>query len=162
MSPEEREAFRQRMQNATPEERQRMREARLAAGGAGGGTGREPGASRAAGARRRADATTRTAAEPAAEAPKITTRPVWVLRDGKLARAVVRVSVSDGAALAVVDGAISEGDVVVTGVTQPAAQPQAAGNPLMPFGGRAPGGFGGAGGNNNRNPAGGAAGGARR
>jgi HlyD family secretion protein len=170
MSPEEREAFRQRMQNATPEERQRMREARLAAGGgfgAGrrgeGGTGAAPGAS-ATGTRRegRAGRGPDTAAEPAAEAPKITTRPVWVLRDGKLARAVVRVSVSDGAALAVVDGALSEGDVVVTGVTQPAAQPQAAGNPLMPFGGRAPGGFGGAGGNNNRNPAGGAAGGARR
>ncbi len=167
MSPEEREAFRQRMQNATPEERQRMREARLAgsggaAGGAAGGAVPEPGAGRAVGARRRAQDTTRTAAEPAPEAPKITTRPVWVLRDGKLARAVVRVGVSDGAALAVVDGALSEGDVVVTGVTQPAAQAQAAGNPLMPFGGRAPGGFGGAGGNNNRNGAGGAAGGARR
>lgn len=182
MSPEEREAFRQRMQNATPEERQRMREARLAAGGGpprgfGGGDGRAPGAGGGFGARRRGDghgtaagaagagaprparsARGAAAAEPAAEAPKITTRPVWVLREGKLARVVVRVSVSDGAAMAVVDGGLTEGDVVVTGVTQPAAQPQAAGNPLMPFGGRPPGGFGG--GNNTRTP--GAAGGARR
>ena len=91
--------------------------------------------------------------------PKITVRPVWLLRDGKLQRAVVRVSVSDGAAMAVVDGAIAEGDVVVTGVAQPAAaSAPGTGNPLMPFGGRPPGGFGG----NNRNAAGGAAGGARR
>lgn len=176
MSPEEREAFRQRMQNATPEERQRMREERRAAGGgfggeAGGGA-RESGDGRPSGARRRGEGPAApqpragraagTAAEPALEPPKITTRPVWVLREGKLARAIVRVSVSDGAALAVVDGALKEGDVVVTGVAQPAAQAQGTGNPLMPFGGRAPGGFGGGGGNANRNPAGGATGGGRR
>ncbi|MGE0394236.1 MAG: efflux RND transporter periplasmic adaptor subunit, partial [Vicinamibacterales bacterium] len=156
MSPEEREAFRQRMQNATPEERQRMRAERLAAGGGAGGAGggvRGGDDPRAERAPRGGGADT-----PAVEPPKITVRPVWVLRDGQLARAVVRVSVSDGAALAVVDGALKEGDLVVTGVTQPAAQPQAAGNPLMPFGGRPPGGFGGG---NNRN-GGGAAGGARR
>jgi HlyD family secretion protein len=180
LSPEEREAFRQRMQNVTPEERQRMREARQAAGGFafGGGDGQAFGRRRGGdtagaaatdgGVRQgrpgRAGVRGNAAANAAAEAPKITTRPVWVLRDGKLDRAVVRVSVSDGAAMAVVDGALAEGDVVVTGVTQPAPQAQAARNPLMPFGGRPPGasggGFGGGGGGNNRNM--GAAGGAVR
>jgi len=153
MSAEDRAAFRERLQNATPEERQRMREARR-----GGGAD----APAASGASRRTR-TSRTAApeqEPAVEAPTITTRPVWVLRGGQLARVIVRVSVSDGAALAVVDGALAEGDLVVTGVTQPAAQAQqGTGNPLMPFGGRAPGGFGGTG---NRNTGGGTGGGTRR
>lgn len=163
MTPEEREAFRQRMQNMSPEERQRFREARRGRGempGGEGGPGR-PGAdgARPPGARPARPARATADEGEAPVVPKITVRPVWLLRDGKLQRAVVRVSVSDGAAMAVVDGAIAEGDVVVTGVAQPAAaSAPGTGNPLMPFGGRPPGGFGG----NNRNAAGGAAGGARR
>ncbi len=184
MSPEAREAFRQRMQNATPEERQRMREERRAAGGGtgpgagpgsetGGGGGRfanlSPeeraalrqrmqggapdgsqggrqgrGTSRAAG---RINAAQEIGGGPV-EPPRITTRPVWLLKDGKLERVALRVSISDGAVVAVVDGPLKVGDVVVTGVSQPAAaQAQGTGNPLMPFGGRFPGPQGGGGGN---------------
>lgn len=157
MTPEEREAFRQRMQNLSPEDRQRFREGRRGRGETAGGDG-GPDRAGAAGERPQAARPNRPARAAVGEAeapvePKITVRPVWLLRDGKLQRAVVRVSVSDGAAMAVVDGAIAEGDVVVTGVAQPAAAPtMGTGNPLMPFGGRSPGGFGGG----NRNATGGA------
>ena len=170
MSPEERDAFRQRMQNMTPEAReafrQRMREGGGPAGSVPPGAGPRTATPLVGG--RRAPVGGRNGAPAEAvvapiEPPKITVRPVWLLRDGKLERAVVRVSISDGVALAVVDGPVQEGDVVVTGMTQPAAQAQGAGNPLMPFGGqRFPGGggFGGAGGGNaNRNGGAGAAGG---
>ena len=189
MSPEASEAFRQRMQNATPEERQRMREERRAAGGgtgpgggpgagAGGGGGRFASLSpeeRAAlrqrmqgdipdGSQRGRQGEGRGTSRPAArgtvageigggpvEPPRITMRPVWLLKDGKLERVPLRVSISDGAAVAVVDGPLTEGDVVVTGVSQPAAaRAQGTGNPLMPFGGRFPGAPGGAGGGANR------------
>jgi len=141
-----------RFANMSAEERQRMREARRAGAG-------DPATAPGAGNRTQANRAGAPEEEPAAEAPKITTRPVWVLRDGQLARVIVRVSVSDGAAMAVVDGALAEGDLVVTGVAQPAQAQQGTGNPLMPFGGRAPGGFGG---NSNRNTGGGAGGGVRR
>ena len=202
MSPEAREAFRQRMQNATPEERQRMREERRTGGGGnGGGEGAGPGSGPGSGAGggggrfanlspeeraalrqrmqggapagrqrgRQSQGTNKPAGRGAvveeigggpAEPPRITMRPVWLLRDGKLERVPLRVSISDGAAVAVVDGPIKDGDVVVTGVSQPAAaRTQGAGNPLMPFGGRFPGPQGGAGGGAGNRPAGG--GGAR-
>ena len=168
MSPEAREAFRQRMQNATPEERQRMREERRAAGGGEGG---ERGALRQrmqgsttdgsqSGSQRGRQGEGRGTSRPAArgtvateigggpvEPPRITMRPVWLLRDGKLERVPLRVSISDGAAVAVIGGPLKEGDVVVTGVSQPtAARAQGTGNPLMPFGGRFPGPQGGGGG----------------
>ena len=155
MTPEAREAF-----------RQRMREGGGPAGSVPPGAGPRTATPLVGG--RRAPVGGRNGAPAEAvvapiEPPKITVRPVWLLRDGKLERAVVRVSISDGVALAVVDGPVQEGDVVVTGMTQPAAQAQGAGNPLMPFGGqRFPGGggFGGAGGGNaNRNGGAGAAGG---
>lgn len=168
MSPEAREAFRQRMQNATPEERQRMREERRA-GGAGPFAGMSPeeretfrqrmqggppdgsqrgrqgrGTSRPAGQSKAAQEIGGGPVEP----PRITTRPVWLLKDGKLERVPLRVSISDGAVVAVVGGPLTEGDVVVTGVSQPAAaRAQGTGNPLMPFGGRFPGPQGGGGGN---------------
>ena len=191
MSPEAREAFRQRMQNATPEERQRFREERQAAGGgagsgagpgsgAGGGGGRFASLSpeeRAAlrqrmrgdtpdGSQRGRQGEGRGPSRPPArgtvageigggpvEPPRITMRPVWLLKDGKLERVPLRVSISDGAAVAVVGGPLNEGDVVVTGVSQPAAaRAQGTGNPLMPFGGRFPGAPGGAGGGAGNRP----------
>lgn len=157
LSPEERAAFRERMQNMSPEERdafrQRMREGGPPAGGgapAGGRAGADRGASAktpGAGSRRPVVGGRNGAPGEvpfaAAEPPRVTTRAVWLLRDGKLERAVVRVSVSDGAALALVEGSVNEGDLVVTGVAQPTAQAPGAGNPLMPFGGRFPGAPGG-------------------
>lgn len=188
MSPEAREAFRQRMQDATPEDRQRMREERRAAfggdaagpgSGMGGGGGRfanlspeeraalrqrmqgsTPEASQGRGTSRPAAARGNVAEEIGGgpvEPPRITMRPVWILRDGKLERVPVRVSISDGAAMAVVGGPLKEGDVVVTGVTQPAtARVQGTGNPLMPFGGRFPGRQGGGAGGNRTTGGGGA------
>jgi HlyD family secretion protein len=164
MSPEAREAFRQRMQNATPEERQRMREERRAAGGGEGGErgalrqrmqgstpdGSQPGRQGEGRGTSRPAARGTVATEIGGgpvEPPRITMRPVWLLRDGKLERVPLRVSISDGAAVAVVGGPLKEGDVVVTGVSQPAAaRAQGTGNPLMPFGGRFPGPQGGGGG----------------
>ncbi|MEQ1897663.1 MAG: efflux RND transporter periplasmic adaptor subunit [Vicinamibacterales bacterium] len=161
MSPEAREAFRQRMQNATPEERQRMREERRPERAAFRQRmqGSTPAASQGRGTSRpaaRGTVATEIGGGPV-EPPRITMRPVWLLRDGKLERVPLRVSISDGAAVAVVSGPIKEGDVVVTGVSQPAAaRAQGTGNPLMPFGGRFPGPQGGGGGGGgNRTPGGG-------
>ena len=135
--------------------------------GAGTGGGRAPAAAGGAAEGRQGRGANRPAARGnvateigggPVEPPRITMRPVWLLRDGKLARVPLRVSISDGAAVAVVDGPIKEGDVVVTGVSQPAAaRAQGTGNPLMPFGGRFPGPQGGAGGGGNRTTGGGGA-----
>lgn len=169
MSEEERQAFRQRMQAMSPEERQKFFESRRGMGGPGGpgGPGGFGRGAAAAGGRRQAQAGGRNGAPGEVgggpvEPPKITPRMVWVLRNGKLERTLVRVSISDGTAMAVVDGALQEGDAVVTGVTLPAAQAQGAGNPLMPFGGRFPGGPGGGGQGGARQGAGAAGGGGAR
>jgi HlyD family secretion protein len=70
------------------------------------------------------------------EPQRVTRRPVWLLRNGRLERVQLRLSINDGVAMAVVDGPVMEGDMVVTGVSQPAAKARGGGNPLMPFGGR--------------------------
>ena len=134
LSPEERAALRQRMQGDIPDGSQRGRQ------GEGRGTSRPAARGTVAG---------EIGGGPV-EPPRITMRPVWLLKDGKLERVPLRVSISDGAAVAVVGGPLNEGDVVVTGVSQPAAaRAQGTGNPLMPFGGRFPGAPGGAGGGAN-------------
>ncbi len=174
MSPEERQQMRERMQNMSPEERQQMRE-RFMRQREGGDQPAGDAAAQAAPGRQQAPARAgqppakpasgnAAAAEAAApkEAPRPVMRPVWVLENGKIQRLVVPTGISDGAMTAVLGGPLKEGAKVVTGVVQPqAAQGGGGANPLMPFGGRFPGGgggrnFGGGGaGGGNRGPAGG-------
>jgi HlyD family secretion protein len=62
---------------------------------------------------------------------------VWVLRDGKLQLVRVRTGVTDGAMTAIVGGELTEGDRVVTGITEPGATATSqTANPLLPFGRR--------------------------
>jgi HlyD family secretion protein len=63
---------------------------------------------------------------------------VWVLRDGKLQLVRVRTGVTDGAETGIVGGELKEGQLVVTGVSDPgaAATQQANTSPLIPFGRR--------------------------
>jgi HlyD family secretion protein len=68
---------------------------------------------------------------------------VWTIRNGALEPVRVRTGVSDGAMTAVVDGALKEGDQVVTGMAeQGTTAAQASTSPLLPFGGRRAGGAG--------------------
>lgn len=136
MTPAQREQMRERMQQMSPEERQRMRGrfGRGAGGGAPAGM-RGPGGGR------------RTVADGAPGTPRVTTRPIWVLNAGRLERVEVRTGISDGIVQAVVGGPLEQGSQVVTGVT--AAREVAAqggGNPLMPSFGRFRGGRSGGGG----------------
>jgi multidrug efflux pump subunit AcrA (membrane-fusion protein) len=62
---------------------------------------------------------------------------VWALRDGKLQLLRVRTGVTDGAMTAIVGGGLTEGDRVVTGITEPGATATSrTANPLLPFGRR--------------------------
>lgn len=64
---------------------------------------------------------------------------VWLSVDGLLESAPVRLGISDGSYTAVLGGALSEGDQVVTGITVPAGVSATNSSPLLPFGGRRPG-----------------------
>ena len=44
-------------------------------------------------------------------------RPVWVLRDGKPVRTLLRTGITDGSQTEIVDGELKEGDLVITDVT---------------------------------------------
>ena len=63
---------------------------------------------------------------------------VWALREGRLELVRVRTGVTDGAVTAIVGGDLKEGDVVVTGITEPGATAttQTTASPLLPFGRR--------------------------
>ena len=71
-------------------------------------------------------------------------RAVWIMADGRLEPVPVRAGVSDGANTAIVEGSLSEGVEVATGVAaaQTASAAPAGGSPLLP---RFPGGNRGAG-----------------
>jgi len=65
---------------------------------------------------------------------------VWALRGDRLEPVSVRVGITDGATTAILDGELTEGTLVVTGVSSSAAAAPAAASPLLPFGGRRAGG----------------------
>ena len=148
--------MRERMQNMSPEERERMRGqfGGGAEGGRRGGFGGEGG--NAGGGRRQRQGAQASGlagsrgvrSGQAAEAPpRPVFRPVWLLKDGKLEQVRLRIGINDGAMTAVLDGPIQQGALVVTGVAQ-AQSAQQGGNPLFggrgfPGGGFPGGGFGG-------------------
>jgi HlyD family secretion protein len=65
---------------------------------------------------------------------------VWISKDGQLEQVSVRVSITDGRYTAVLPGTLSEGAEVVTSITRPSTASTTTGSPLLPFGGRPPGG----------------------
>ena len=66
---------------------------------------------------------------------------VWTLQNGQLHPVRVRTGVSDGTVTAIVDGELTESTQVITGVASAnAAARQSTSSPLLPFGGRRPGG----------------------
>jgi HlyD family secretion protein len=69
-------------------------------------------------------------------------RPVvWVVVDGRLERVPVRTGITDGSQTAVLEGALAEGTQVVTGFAAEAVGTSGTSrSPLLPFGGRSPGG----------------------
>jgi HlyD family secretion protein len=68
---------------------------------------------------------------------------VWVLQNGEVKPVPVQPGISDGATTAVPEGTVAEGAQVVTGQTGGSTARGAGGSPLLPFGGRRPGGAGG-------------------
>ena len=132
--PEEGQQLQDRVQQASPEERQRLR-AQFGQG------------TRASGQGRGEDQAPPRAAAPAAVVPsRPVVRPIWVLTNGHLERALVNIGISDGAVTAVLSGPLQPGAQVVTGVAQAQTATQGGANPLLPFGGRFPGQQGGRGG----------------
>jgi hypothetical protein len=69
---------------------------------------------------------------------------VWVSVDGRLVPTPVGIGISDGSYTAVLGGPLSEGAQVVTGITMPSGTSGTSTSPLLPFGGRRPGGSRGA------------------
>ena len=69
---------------------------------------------------------------------------VWVSVDGRLVPTAVGIGISDGSYTAVLGGPLSEGAQVVTGITMPSGTSGTSTSPLLPFGGRRPGGSRGA------------------
>jgi HlyD family secretion protein len=154
MSDAQRAAFRERMRNATPEERQRVRDSLMTATAGGGPAGGGSGADLV----RRGPATghaLHTAPEPGAgsqiEPPAEPTpyRPgtVYLLVDGKPQRTRVMTGITDGAFTEIQGDGVKAGDRVVLGMD---VATRSAGNNLQPppgMGGfRGPGGGGGGGG----------------
>jgi HlyD family secretion protein len=70
---------------------------------------------------------------------------VWVSKGGQLAQVPVRVGVTDGNYTTVLAGALSEGTEVVTSISRQSTTSSTTRSPLLPFGGRPPGGGRGAG-----------------
>ena len=155
ISDEQREAFRARLAQMSPEERQAMFAGRNGGrngggrngGAGGGGGGRAGGGPRTGGGRRAASGVGQ----------------VWVMTEGRLEAVPVRTGISDGANVAVFGRGLEEGAVVATGIIQAVAAvaPAAGGNPLLPqIGrGRGLGGLVGGGGRGGGGNPGGAAGG---
>jgi hypothetical protein len=82
--------------------------------------------------------------------PVESTGRVWLYVDKQLKPARVRLGITDGTYTELLDQELSPGMQVVTGMILPSNSRTAAtnagrGNPLMPGGGRGPGGFGGGG-----------------
>jgi HlyD family secretion protein len=65
---------------------------------------------------------------------------VWVSKGGQLAQVPVRVGVTDGNYTTVLAGALSEGTEVVTSISRQSTTSSTTRSPLLPFGGRPPGG----------------------
>ena len=66
---------------------------------------------------------------------------VWTLQDGQLHPVRVRTGISDGTTTAVIGGDLADGAQIVTGMaTATAGAAQTTTSPLLPFGGRRPGG----------------------
>ena len=76
----------------------------------------------------------------AVTAPRGEATRVWILRDGRLQPASVRVGITDGTTTAILAGELVEGADVLTGVTTPSAARQSTSSPLLPLGGRRGGG----------------------
>jgi len=113
MPPEQLAAMRRRMQEASPEKLEEMREG-FRAGGVGG-RGRVQGNAAGGGSR----------------------AVVWVIDQGLLASIPVRTGISDGTQTAVFAGELTHGMQVVTGVlTGVAAVAAPTSSPLLPFGRR--------------------------
>jgi HlyD family secretion protein len=70
---------------------------------------------------------------------------VWIFKAGQLEQVPVRVSITDGSYTAILAGALSEGAEVVTSIIRPSTTSTTTRSPLLPFGGRPPGGGRGAG-----------------
>jgi HlyD family secretion protein len=70
---------------------------------------------------------------------------VWVSKGGQLEQVPVRVGITDGSYTTVVAGALSEGTEVVTSISRQSTTSSTTRSPLLPFGGRLPGGGRGAG-----------------
>jgi len=130
-SDEQREAFRARLAQMSPEERQALFAARGGGRGGDGGTGGAGrGNARPGGAR---------PGEPA----RSTVGRVWILVDGQLQAVQVRSGITGGSNVAVSGNGLQEGAVVATGQieTTVAAATLGGGNPLLPQLGRGRGGF---------------------
>lgn len=132
LSDEDRAAFRERLGQMSPEERQAAIAVRGGGRGGGGGGGGAAAAQRGATGGRASDQ-----------------GQIWVVVDGQLEQVPVRAGLSDGAAVAVTSNRLQEDVVVATGMvetTVAAATGPPAGNPLLPqFGRRGRGGGGGGG-----------------
>lgn len=70
---------------------------------------------------------------------------VWVSKGGQLEQLPVRVGITDGSYTTVLAGALSEGTEVVTSISRQSRTSSTTRSPLLPFGGRPPGGGRGAG-----------------
>jgi HlyD family secretion protein len=68
---------------------------------------------------------------------------VWTLQDGQLRPVRVRTGITDGTQTVIADGQLAEGMTIVTGVAATSVtNSSSARSPLLPFGGRRPGGTG--------------------
>ncbi len=134
-----RQAFRERMQQLSPEEREQMRqrmEQRRAGREAGDQTAPRPDEGAAPGRDWRSASTIDAMFGPI-ETPVRSAR-VWLYVNGQLKPVSVTVGISDATNAALVDGPLQDGASVVTGFTVPAAS-ASSGNPLLPSFGRRPG-----------------------
>lgn len=65
---------------------------------------------------------------------------VWISKGGQLEQVPVRISITDGSYTAILAGALSEGAAVVTSINRLSTASTTTRSPLLPFGGRPPGG----------------------
>jgi HlyD family secretion protein len=149
---EDQQAFRARLQQMSPEERQAFFAARgggRRGGGGRGGGGRggdgQAGGGRGAGGRGGRNDGAQDNVRFRGAAPgqnRRTPGQVWVVADGRLQAVPVRIGISGGSTVAISGDGLKEGTVVATGVieTNVAAAPAGGNNPLLPQG-RGRGGF---------------------
>ncbi len=137
LDPERRQRFTERMQNMSPEERERFRQRReQQRGGTAGETGAQGPARQPSGAPTGPGAQTIDALFGPLP-PTVSTGRVWVYVNNQLKPARIRLGITDGTHSELLGGDLQPGLMLVTGVTQgdvpPAGRggPQT-GNPLMP------------------------------